>query len=44
MTVVMTLEEDIFYDIVLEYKELQLEASLRLEWESPSIQRDVIPA
>ena len=44
MTVILDLVEGVFYDIVLEYKELQHSASLKLEWESPSVQRGVIPS
>jgi|LauGreDrversion4_2_1035121.scaffolds.fasta_scaffold1217480_1 hypothetical protein len=43
MTANFDLKEGVFYDLVLEYRELEEKAYLKLEWESPSIQRQVIP-
>jgi hypothetical protein len=44
MQVTIPLVEGSFYDIVLEYKELQFDASLSLEWYSPSVHREIIPS
>jgi len=42
MTGHFNLKEGVFYDLVIEYRELDEKAYLKLEWESPSIQRQVI--
>jgi hypothetical protein len=44
MTVTLPLIKDTFYDLVIEFKELQYDASLKLEWESPRTQREVVPS
>ena len=43
MTVTVALVEGTFYDLVLEYKELQYLASFNFEWYSPSILRQTVP-
>lgn len=43
MQIVLTLREGQFYDLVLEFKEMQEIAYLSLEWTSPSILRQLIP-
>lgn len=43
MQVRIALEQGKFYDIVIEYKELQDRASFSFEWSSPSLIRNTVP-
>jgi hypothetical protein len=43
MTVTIPLTQGVFYDIVIQYKELQYDAKFAFEWLSPSRSREVVP-
>ena len=44
MTATVQLLEGTFYDFVLQYRELDGDASFRVEWSSPSRPKQVIPS